>query len=182
MVQRNKNLLIGGLLAIILTMAVGYAAFATQLNINGTANITSTWDVQITNIEARDPVGTASNVDATVAPGGLSATFEAKVISPGDSVTYDVTVKNNGTLDAILSSIVFSQENTGDKIEGQELSETDPIVYTKANIEQGEKLTASSEKTFQITVAYNDSVTSQPASEQLKSALTMTLTYTQDND
>ena len=42
---QNKNILIGGLLAIVLVMAVGYAAFATQLNITGTASITSNWDV-----------------------------------------------------------------------------------------------------------------------------------------
>ena len=29
--EKNKNILIGGLLAIVLIMAVGYAAFATQL-------------------------------------------------------------------------------------------------------------------------------------------------------
>ena len=43
--EKNKNILIGGLLAIVLIMAVGYAAFATQLTVNGTAEITSKWDV-----------------------------------------------------------------------------------------------------------------------------------------
>ena len=70
---KNKNVLIGGLLAIVFVMAVGYAAFATQLNITGSANVTSTWDVHIKSITAGTPVGTATSKSATVAAGGLSA-------------------------------------------------------------------------------------------------------------
>ena len=42
---KNKNILIGTLLAVVFVMAVGYAAFAQQLTINGTATINSSWDV-----------------------------------------------------------------------------------------------------------------------------------------
>ena len=56
--SRNKNILIGALLAVILIMGVGYAAFAQQLNINGTANITSTWQVELTNIADTGQNGT----------------------------------------------------------------------------------------------------------------------------
>ena len=37
--MHNKNILIGGLIAIVVVMVSGYAAFATQLNINGTAKV-----------------------------------------------------------------------------------------------------------------------------------------------
>ena len=45
MESKHKNILIGTLLAVVFVMAVGYAAFAQQLQINGTATINSTWDV-----------------------------------------------------------------------------------------------------------------------------------------
>ena len=37
--------LLGGLLAIVLVMAVAFAAFSTSLNITGNASITSSWNV-----------------------------------------------------------------------------------------------------------------------------------------
>ena len=36
--KKKKNLLIGGLLAVVLLLAVGYAAFATTLNITGSSS------------------------------------------------------------------------------------------------------------------------------------------------
>ena len=45
MESKNKNILIASLLAVVLVMAVGYAAFVQQLTISGTAEITSTWNV-----------------------------------------------------------------------------------------------------------------------------------------
>ena len=47
----TKNIIIATLIAIILLMAVGYSAFATQLTINGTAQIIGEWNVKITNIQ-----------------------------------------------------------------------------------------------------------------------------------
>ena len=47
MENKNKNVLIGALLAVVFVMAVGYAAFAQQLTINGTSTITSKWDVHM---------------------------------------------------------------------------------------------------------------------------------------
>ena len=45
MESKHKNVLIGALLAVVFVMAVGYAAFATTLTINGEATITSNWHV-----------------------------------------------------------------------------------------------------------------------------------------
>ena len=55
--EKKKNLIIGGLIAIVLAMAVGYAAFATNLDINGTSTIDSKWDVRILSVT---PDSTAS--------------------------------------------------------------------------------------------------------------------------
>ena len=38
--SKKRNIIIGSLCAIVLLMAVGYAAFQTVLNIEGTSNIT----------------------------------------------------------------------------------------------------------------------------------------------
>ncbi|MCI9585458.1 MAG: DUF11 domain-containing protein [Bacilli bacterium] len=175
--NKNKNALIGGLLAIVFVMAVGYAAFATQLNINGTANITSNWDVHIQNVEATNTVGTATSKSITPdfanLPEGtktLTASFETDLVAPGDAITYTVTVKNGGTLDAKLSDIVFNFTTT----------ETNAIEYSYSGIAENDTLAAGADKSFTVTVKYKESITSQPAEADKTNGLTMTLTYVQN--
>ncbi|MCI9084217.1 MAG: DUF11 domain-containing protein [Bacilli bacterium] len=175
--NKNKNALIGGLLAIVFVMAVGYAAFATQLNISGTANITSNWDVHIQNVEATNTVGTATSKSITPdfanLPEGtktLTASFETDLVAPGDAITYTVTVKNGGTLDAKLSDIVFNFTTT----------ETNAIEYSYSGIAKNDTLAAGADKSFTVTVKYKDSITTQPADADKTNELTMTLTYVQN--
>ncbi len=165
MEQRNKNIIIGGLLAVLVVMAVGYAAFATQLNINGIANIESRWDVHIQSIDEGSPSGTAANVKTDVEQDRLKAMFECTFKSPGDSITYTVEVKNEGNLNAVLDNIVFSEE------------ENPAITYSYDGINISDELPATESRQFTVTVTYNPAVTSQPA--VITEALTMTLSYSQ---
>ena len=104
MESKHKNALIGALLAVVFVMAVGYAAFAQQLTINGSAEITSRWDVHMLQEGAEwapsSTMGTSPSGTVNVEPGGLTATFSATLISPGDKVTYTIPIVNAGTLDA----------------------------------------------------------------------------------
>ena len=173
---RKKTLIIGGLLTLVLIMAVGYAAFATQLNINGTSNITSNWDIEIVGITADKEAtnsGTAQNPNYTT-PGNISATydtlsaaFSAALISPSDSVTYTITVENKGNIDAKLSTI----EKTP--------STNSAIIIKENGIYEGEALAASETKQFTVTVSYSDAVTSQPSN--VNASFTLNLTYEQED-
>ena len=58
---KNKKIIIGVMITAVLVMAVGFAAFRTTLNINGTGNIASTWNIEITNITS-SITGTAYNI------------------------------------------------------------------------------------------------------------------------
>ena len=168
MSQKNKNILIGGLLAIVLVMAVGYAAFATQLNISGSANVTSTWDVHIKSITAGTPVGTAVSKSATVGESKLTANFETDLVAPGDSLTYTVTVENGGTLDAKLSELTFTPGSSA------------AITYSSAGIAKDDVIAAGATKAFTVTVTYNASVTSQPAQADTTSSLAMVMSFVQN--
>jgi len=110
---KHKNVLIGGLLAIVFVMAVGYAAFATQLNINGTATITSSWNVHFDATKTTDDIvaGTAGLTGATAPTGtvtftdsNLTANLTADLKQPGDKVVYTLTILNKGSLDAKAST------------------------------------------------------------------------------
>ena len=118
--EKNKNILIGGLLAIVLVMAVGYAAFATQLTINGNATITSNWDVHFDTTKtelvngvvvgtpglsgATAPTGTIVYQDSSNNSSNLHAKLNAKLTQPGDTVVFTLTILNDGNLNAVLDS------------------------------------------------------------------------------
>ena len=80
---KAKNIIIGALLAAVAIMAVGYAALAQTLKINGTASITSTWNVAITGISSGVATGTATN-GSEPSFTGTSATFNVNLVKPGD--------------------------------------------------------------------------------------------------
>ena len=112
MEAKHKNALIVALLAVVLVMSVGYAAFAQQLNINGSASITSKWDVHFqegtASYQPSSTMGTTPTGSIDVDEGGLTATFSASLISPGDKITYTVPIENSGNINAVLQNIVLS--------------------------------------------------------------------------
>ena len=102
--NNSKGIIIAVLLVAIVVMSIGYAALSSKLQINGTSKITSTWDVSIESITRTGITGTATEVEAP-SHNGTSANFNVELKSPGDSVHYDVVVKNNGSLPAYLHSV-----------------------------------------------------------------------------
>lgn len=108
----KKNVLICALLLTIMVMAVGYAAFSQTLNINGTATIAGEWQVEITGIDS-ELEGAATNKEGTPTFTSTTATFDVELVKPGDSATYTITVKNNGSIDAKLSSITLTPQADG---------------------------------------------------------------------
>ena len=161
--RKKNNIIIGSLLAVVLLMAVGYAAFSSVLNISGTGSITSSWNIKITNVEVSNTVGDASDGEGTTFE-DLTATINSNLVSPGDSITYDVTVRNDGSLDAVLTNINLTES-------------TNPAIsFSTSNLEEGAELKTGEEAILKVTITYNN-VTSQP--ENTSASLNVTLTYEQ---
>ena len=161
----QRNYLIIGLCAILVIMGVGYAAFSSQLKITGTSNIDSTWDVQITDIQSEVLSGSPTN-EIEPTHDKLSATFHTKLYKPNDTMKYDITVSNLGSVDAKL-----------DKINVPENSST-AISYEVTGIKEGDLLKSNETALLTVTVKYND-VTSQPSQEELNINFNITLEYSQ---
>ena len=147
-------------------MVVGYAAFQSVLNIKGTSNVSSNWNIKITNIETKNIVGGASNKEDPTGVGTLTATFNTNLVSPGDSLEYDITVTNSGSLNAVLEKITVSDSNNP------------AIKFTTTGLTEGDSLTANGgTATLTVKVEYDNNVTTQP--NNLKSELNVTLDYVQ---
>ncbi len=160
----KRNYMIMGLCAVLLIMAVGYAAFQSQLKITGTSNIGSNFLVRITGIQSNVQSGSASNA---IEPSytNTTATFKTNLVSPGDSMKYDITVANEGNIDAVLNSIKVSNSNN------------EAITFETSGIEEGDELKASETDILTVIVTYNPSITSQP--ENTTATITVTLDYGQ---
>ena len=131
--MNNKNILIGGLIAIVCVMGIAYAAFSTQLNINGTANVTSTWSVGFDTTKTSGTgvitptagLSGATTPTGTIAfPNSQTATITANFKQPGDKVVFTITIKNTGTLKAKLAAPTLTM--TGGTVSG--------LTATKGNI------------------------------------------------
>ena len=159
----QRNYIIVGLCMILVIMGVGYAAFSSQLRINGTSNITSNWSVKITDIQSKVVNGTPTNASEPTHT-DTTATFRTTLTSPGDTMQYDVTVLNEGDIDAKLDKITIPES-------------TNPAIgFEVSGIEEGSLLEAKQTAILTVTVKYND-VTEQPSN--LTADLEVTLDYSQ---
>ena len=142
--KKKRNIIIFGLVGVLLCMVAGYAAFQTQLKVSGTSKVTSNWDIEITNVTSGTPTGSAENA---VAPSWdkLWASMEADLYEKGDSMEYDVTIENKGTLDAKLNDIITNLDN----------SNNEAVIITFSGYTKGEVLKAKTSKVIHVKIEYN---------------------------
>ena len=164
--RNNKSILIGGLLAVVVIMAVGYAAFSSNLKISGTSNISTSWNISIADITTSNKVGSAS-VSGTPEHSGLTASFNTNLVLPGDSITYNIKLENKGNLNAKLSKITLDK------------TDNPAIEFETSGIKEGDVLKQGTSSTLSVKVTYSNSVTSQPTN--LDASLTVTLDFVQSD-
>lgn len=179
---RNKNALIGGLLAIVFVMAIGYASFAQLLTINGQAGTNSHWEVKITNIVEKSHTGNASSTQpaaGSVNPSytDTTATFSSDLVAPGDSITYTVTISNNGNIPAKVDEVKWLKADSSD--DTTNVYSASPIIYSYSFPSQNVTLAAGTSTTLDVTVTYDEDVTTQPASADLAKTAILSINYVQ---
>lgn len=113
--REMKTLVIAALVISVVAIGVGFAAFSTTLQINGTATVnTLGWDVRFTNIELDATKSTANvaQTTPTISNGTIGtsttntkiSTITAKFTEPGQKLVYNITVSNNGDYNALLTA------------------------------------------------------------------------------
>ena len=166
--RRKRNIIIGALCSLIVFMGIGYAVLSQTLNISGTANMRGTWDIKITDISEASRTGKADPGTPTISSSGVSASFEANLWMRGDSITYNITVKNNGNIDAALKELVPSVENGVQQVKFSN------------NAVQGKVLRQSESYTFQVSVVFDEDATEIPQDSKTNPPkYTMSLTFVQ---
>ena len=166
--KRRNKIIILILVGIICLMGAGYAAFSSQLNITGTSNITSTWDVRITNIESELYGAEDIEEPSYDNTNGLFASFSTGLKRPGDYALYTVTIENMGDIDARIEKInTYYKENKY-------------ITFTLSGLSKGDVIKGKETKELQVKVEFNSNVTS--IEENISVDLDVSIDVAQDSD
>lgn len=109
-----KVIAVIALLIAVVGLTVGYAAYSETLTISGTATVDpANWDVHFAYKTGDSLIATKTGSAAESTAPTLTATsvsgFAVVLKAPGDSVTYEFSVKNTGTLDAKLTTFNMGQ-------------------------------------------------------------------------
>ena len=100
------------LVILLLFISMGYAFVSTGLKIDGIATIfKQTWDVHFENVKVKrgsvTPIHEATiNVEDTT-----QVSYEVHLENPGDFYEFEVDVVNNGTIDAMVTEILSTNNN-----------------------------------------------------------------------
>ena len=185
MESKHKNALIGALLAVVFVMAVGYAAFAQTLTINGTATIDSTWDVHFddSKTEGAGIVDVEAGLEGATAPNGgrisytdtnHKANLSATLHQPGDKVTYTLTILNTGSIDAALHEPVLTVEGA---TAGTGLTQSKGnIQFTVQGLAEGTSLPKTSgSTTVQVIAEYIDTAGNTTSGTEQSATATITI-------
>lgn len=194
--MNNKNfrtIIVVAIIAIITVIGVGFAAFSTNLTINGSGTVkASSWKIKFANLSAASLTGSAKEETAPTLSdedthiGDYDVTFT----KPGDSISYTFDVKNEGTFDAKVSSVVIPTPTcTGNGANAttdaqnvcKNLSYT--LTYVDGSpISAEDKLTSKDTKSLKLTLTYSADTTASelPTDDVAISNLETTIVYSQD--
>ena len=170
--NHTKQKFIALALLLILAISVGYAALSTTLIINGTANIASnSWFVYFTNVQVKDGSVTATTAPSTEGTSTTTLTWIVNLRTPGDFYEYNVDVKNDGTIDAMIGDL----SNTP-LITDQAKYLNYSVTYSDgAAIEQYDKLNKNETITLKVRVEFKTNLNPEDLPSE---ATAVTLTYT----
>lgn len=148
--------------------SVAYAAFATNLTINGTGTATGNWQVEIISITPTGQVGATDSPAPSFT--ATSATFSVNLGYPGATSSYQVAIKNKGNINAKLSTITDLTT----------LNAAAPtyITYSITGVAVNDTLAPNATATATVTVTWASSASTNPSGAS--KAATVNFNYIQN--
>ena len=164
MKKTKKNYVAIALVVVLLALAVGYAAFAQQLTITGTAKASGKWDVKFTNATITNSIvaGTTANA-ANVAADGKSIDVTVNLATPGDGANIEATISNEGNVKAKIADSGFKIEGTNEAAFTTEDNKTykcGSILVKVPTVPDGTELDVNGTHTFKFSVEWDPNETS----------------------
>lgn len=165
--KKKKKMVITTLVCVLVFIAVGYALLTQAIKVGVEGTLNGVWDVYISDIKLKNSTGRAQEVNPASVSNKVNANFEVDLYMPGDSVEYEITVKNDGNIDATLRTVTTNATNTNEDIR---------FTHT---IKQGEVLKKESETKFTFKIVFDERATTLPTNSD-PIEVTMKLDYLQN--
>ena len=165
--KKKKKMVITTLVCVLVFIAVGYALLTQAIKVGVEGTLNGVWDVYISDIKLKNSTGRAQELNPAYVSNKVNANFEVDLYMPGDSVEYEVTVKNDGNIDATLRTVTTNATNTNEDIR---------FTHT---IKQGEVLKKESETKFTFKIVFDERATTLPTNSD-PIEVTMKLDYLQN--
>lgn len=161
----------------VLVMSVGYALYAQQLTVNGTATFTKAkWDVHFDTTTFNE----SSTIKATTKEVGNTAiTYSVTLPSPGSTYSFTVNAKNFGTIDAKMTKITLSGLTAAQSEYIEYIVSYNGTVYNATTDELNVPLASAASHPLVVTVNYvlPDDPTALPTVADETVNLTVALDY-----
>ncbi len=166
----NKNRLyyIFGIVAIcaFVSIGIGYSILTSTVRIDGTASITSTWKIVFTKA-VENTMNEATTTSGPSITAGTTLDIGVELNKKGSQAIYDVTVQNQGTIDAVVKEIRL---NDGEP--------TDLKVYI-SGLYKGFALKAGESKQFQVIAEWSASA---PESSETEKNVNVSVDFEQETE
>lgn len=146
--KKKTRYILVGLIGVLFTMSIGFSLLSQRLAVNGVADISTIFDIQITGI-TESSMTNAETIEKVA--NRTTGTIKVNLNKENATAIYNVTVKNNGNVDAIITNI--SGIDAANKVEP-----IDIVVSTK-NLEPYTSILQGKTITFQIVVKWDASIT-----------------------
>lgn len=118
-----KGIVVLSLCVAIISLSVAFIVLSQSLIMNkNLISKDSKWSIYFSDLSMPEIIGNASIITpASFTLGSTTLSLKAKLSTPGDSITYNFSVKNVGSMDAVISSI---------KLTGVDNVSTKDIIYS----------------------------------------------------
>ena len=152
------------LFVVLASLGVGYSYIKSNLNINGTANVTAAnWDVHFDNLLERE--SSTEEIGFSEITSDTTVEFEVILEEPNDFYEFTVDVVNEGTMDAMIDSFSISPTLTPAQAKYLEYSVT---YFDNLELASNHELKSGEIETLRVRVSYkeNSDKTNYPTEDQ----------------
>ena len=185
--EKMKNVMLLVLTIGLVSMTIAYASFTSQLLIKNNNIIigNDTWDIHFENGKAVKPYGSAVVLSEPELTSTLISGLSARLNLPGDYVEYNFDIKNGGTLDAVLGSIVYTTPSCSSRITDEAITVCNNIDYkvinrnTNTEFQAGDELDKGESVPATLRITYSSNASIELTNQVLVNDFSVLFTYYQ---
>jgi len=177
---KNRKVLylfIGIVIVSVFALSIAYAALSTVLEISGNAQVNSaSWDIRLKNVNVKEGSVSANSPQIS---GSSTLSFDVDLDMPGDFYEFTVDVVNDGSIDAMIDSVVKTPELTSEQAKYIKYE----VSYANGESINTKQTIKSKTKTpIKVRIEYrNDLSASDLPSSATELSLKLTLVYVQSD-